>query len=382
MMLHSTDIHTGVYFHIPFCKKACHYCNFHFSTSIQSKAELTEAIVKEIEMTKGKDSRLISTVYFGGGTPSLLLKKELKLIMDKTKSSFQFIQNTEISFEVNPDDVTPSMLQFWTDQGINRLSIGVQSFRDEDLKWMNRAHQSSQAIDAIQMAKAAGYNNYSIDLIYGIPGLTDEAWLANIDQALAFDIPHLSAYALTVEPKTALKTMIEKEKSPDVDQDQQARQFLLLSDKMIASGYEHYEISNFAKPGMRSKHNTAYWQNVPYFGFGPGAHSFDGLDRYWNISNNSRYIEAIEIGNIAFEKETLTPIQLLNEYIMTSIRTMEGIQLSKINQKWGVDASLSIEQKSIPWITRGYLTKLADGYCLTREGKLFADGISADLFME
>jgi len=379
-MLQSTDKHTGVYFHIPYCKKACHYCNFHFSTSIQSKAELTEAIVKEIELVNGKDSRLISTIYFGGGTPSLLLRKELKMILDKMKSSFKIIENAEITFEVNPDDVTESMLQFWKEQGINRLSIGIQSFRDEDLKWMNRAHQSSQAIDAVNLAKNVGFDNYSIDLIYGIPGLSDEAWNSNIEQALAFNIPHLSAYALTVEPKTALKSMIEIGKSVDVDEDQQARQFLILSDKMIAAGYEHYEISNFAKPGMRSKHNTSYWNNIPYFGFGPGAHSFDGKSRYWNVSHNSRYIEAIAQEILAYEKEDLTPMQLLNEYIMTSLRTMEGTSLVTIQQKWGEENVIKIQSKLQNWVSQGYINFNGDRFYLTREGKLFADGIAGDLF--
>jgi len=379
-MLQSTDKHTGVYFHIPYCKKACHYCNFHFSTSIQSKAELTEAIVKEIELVNGKDSRLISTIYFGGGTPSLLLRKELKMILDKMKSSFKIIENAEITFEVNPDDVTESMLQFWKEQGINRLSIGIQSFRDEDLKWMNRAHQSSQAIEAVNLAKNVGFDNYSIDLIYGIPGLSDEAWNSNIEQALAFNIPHLSAYALTVEPKTALKSMIEIGKSVDIDEDQQARQFLILSDKMIAAGYEHYEISNFAKPGMRSKHNTSYWNNIPYFGFGPGAHSFDGKSRYWNVSQNSRYIEAIAQEILAYEKEDLTPMQLLNEYIMTSLRTMEGTSLVTIQQKWGEENVIKIQSKLQNWVSQGYINFNGDRFYLTREGKLFADGIAGDLF--
>ena len=380
MMLQTTDNHTGVYFHIPFCKKACHYCNFHFSTSIQSKAELTEAIVKEIELVNGKDSRLISTIYFGGGTPSLLLRKELKMILDKMKSSFKIIENAEITFEVNPDDVTESMLQFWKEQGINRLSIGIQSFRDEDLKWMNRAHQSSQAIDAVNLAKNVGFDNYSIDLIYGIPGLSDEAWNSNIEQVLAFNIPHLSAYALTVEPKTALKSMIEIGKSVDVDEDQQSRQFLILSDKMIAAGYEHYEISNFAKPGMRSKHNTSYWNNIPYFGFGPGAHSFDGKSRYWNVSHNSRYIEAIAQEILAYEKEDLTPMQLLNEYIMTSLRTMEGTSLVTIQQKWGEENVVKVQVKLQNWVSQGYINFNGDRFYLTREGKLFADGIAGDLF--
>jgi oxygen-independent coproporphyrinogen III oxidase len=271
---------------------------------------------------------------------------------------------------------------FWKQQGFNRLSIGIQSFRDEDLEWMNRSHTASQAIQGIELARKAGFTNFSIDLIYGIPGLTDEAWVKNIEQALALEVPHLSAYALTVESKTALSTMIDQGKKAAVDPEQQARQFMILMEMMENAGYEHYEISNFARPGFRSKHNSSYWQGIPYFGFGPGAHSYDGYTRYWNISNNARFMDSILSNNIIpFDKEDLTEMQQLNEYIMTSLRTIEGINIKFIEEKWGMDIAGQIKTASYKYGSRGMVIFEADRIVLTREGKLFADGIASDLFI-
>ena len=382
MMVNPLETYAGVYFHIPYCKKACHYCNFHFSTSLQSKNGMVEALLKEIDITRGKNRRIITSVYFGGGTPSVLLRKELRAIMDEVKKVFILMPDAEFSFEVNPDDMNEMTVPFWKQQGFNRLSIGIQSFRDEDLAWMNRSHDAAQAIAGVELARQAGFTNFSIDLIYGIPGLTDEAWIKNIEQALALDVPHLSAYALTVEPRTALGTMIEQGKKEAVEPEQQARQFLILMDMMDKAGYEHYEISNFAKPGFRSRHNSSYWQGIPYFGFGPGAHSYDGYTRYWNISNNAHFIDSILSNNIIpFEKEDLTEIQHLNEYIMTSLRTMEGIDLTFIAEKWGNDIANQIKIDSYKHGSRGLVRMDNDRIILTREGKLFADGIASDLFM-
>ena len=379
-MFNPSDTFAGVYFHIPFCKKACHYCNFHFSTSLQHKNELVEALLKEIDITRGKNTRLITSVYFGGGTPSLLLRKELRAIMEKTRASFMLQPDVEISFEVNPDDMNDATVPFWKEQGINRLSIGIQSFRDEDLAWMNRAHTASQAISAIALAKDSGFTNYSIDLIYGVPGLSDDAWKANLHQALLLGVPHISAYALTVEPRTALDAMISKGKKEPVEPEQQARQFLILMETMEQAGYEHYEISNFALPGMRSRHNSSYWQGIPYFGFGPSAHSYDGISRYWNISQNMEYIQSLESGIIPYEKEELTDGQKLNEYIMTSLRTMEGIRITHVQDSWGVENAELLLKNTEKYMSRGMLTKVNNSIILTREGKLFADGIAADLF--
>ena len=288
--------------------------------------------------------------------------------------------DVEISFEVNPDDMNDATVPFWKEQGINRLSIGIQSFRDEDLAWMNRAHTASQAISAIALAKDSGFTNYSIDLIYGVPGLSDDAWKANLHQALLLGVPHISAYALTVEPRTALDAMISKGKKEPVEPEQQARQFLILMETMEQAGYEHYEISNFALPGMRSRHNSSYWQGIPYFGFGPSAHSYDGISRYWNISQNMEYIQSLESGIIPYEKEELTDGQKLNEYIMTSLRTMEGIRITHVQDSWGVENAELLLKNTEKYMSRGMLAKVNNSIVLTREGKLFADGIAADLF--
>jgi oxygen-independent coproporphyrinogen III oxidase len=382
MMVNPFETYAGVYFHIPYCKKACHYCNFHFSTSLQSKNGMVDALLKEIDITRGKNRRIITSVYFGGGTPSVLLRKELRAIMEEVRKVFVFVPDAEFTFEVNPDDMNEMTVPFWKEQGFNRLSIGIQSFRDEDLVWMNRSHNASQALAGVELVRKAGFTNFSIDLIYGIPGLTDDAWIQNIEQALALEVPHLSAYALTVEPKTALNTMIEQGKKEAVDPELQARQFMILMDMMGKAGYEHYEISNFALPGFRSKHNSSYWQGIPYFGFGPGAHSYDGYTRYWNISNNARFIDSILSNNIIpFEKEDLTETQQVNEYIMTSLRTMEGISLTFLSEKWGTDIANQIKTASYKYGSRGMVTFEAEHVVLTREGKLFADGIASDLFI-
>jgi len=343
---------------------------------------MVEALLKEIEITPGKKMRQITSVYFGGGTPSVLLRKELRALMDEVKRVFQILPDAEMTMEVNPDDMNEMTVPFWKQQGFNRLSIGVQSFRDEDLQWMNRIHSGSQAQEGIKLAKEAGFTNYSIDLIYGVPGLTDEAWRDNIRKAIAFQVPHLSAYALTVEPRTALQALIEKGEKQPVDQEQQARQFMILMDMMEEAGYEHYEISNFAKPGFRSRHNSSYWQGLPYFGFGPGAHSYDGYTRYWNIGNNARYMDSILSNNIIpFDKEDLSKSQQANEYIMTSLRTMEGIDLDHIRQKWGEERADLLIAESSKHLSRGMMTREGNRLVLTREGKFFADGIAADLFM-
>jgi oxygen-independent coproporphyrinogen-3 oxidase len=380
MIINRPDNATGLYFHIPYCKRACHYCNFHFSTSLQSKSEMVDAMIREIDITRGKRISLVTTIYFGGGTPSSLLRKELRTLMEAVRKYFNIQPGAETTYEVNPDDMNEMSVPFWKQQGINRLSIGIQSFRDEDLQWMNRAHTAEQAVSGIELARAAGFSNFSIDLIYGVPGLDDEAWKANLAKAIELDIPHISAYALTVEPRTALNTMIEQGKKTPVDPEQQARQFLIAMDMLEQAGYEHYEISNFAKPGMRSQHNSSYWDGIPYFGFGPGAHSFDGHARYWNISNNARYINSMMQGIIPYDKEDLTRTQMLNEYIMTSLRTMEGLDLGRVRDKWGPEMAETLVRDSKKHRDQALLTLEQDVMKLTRQGKLFADGIAADLF--
>lgn len=366
----------GIYIHIPFCRQACHYCNFHFSTSLRYKNELIAALLKEMELQQEYLSgEIIETIYIGGGTPSLCSLQELESIFSKILSLFKVSQNAEITLEANPDDISKDKLSDWKEAGINRLSIGIQSFFDEDLQWMNRAHTAQQAIDNLLLA-IEHFDNITIDLIYGTPELTNEKWKQNVERALAFNIPHLSCYALTVEPKTPLDKLIRQHKSPDISPDKQSEQFLLLMQWMTAAGYEHYEISNFAKPGFRSRHNSSYWQGKKYIGFGPSAHSFDGNTRWWNVANNNQYIESLHNGVIPFEKEELTAIQKLNEYIMISLRTMEGLDLSKVSEA----ASYELRANSIKYIENG-LMKIENDYLkLTNEGKLLADGIASDLF--
>ena len=367
----------GIYIHIPFCRQACHYCNFHFATSLTRKKELVAALLKEMELQKNyfKDEA-IETIYIGGGTPSLLDVEEIRLQIDGISKHFTVTKNAEITLEANPDDINNEKLAGWKKAGINRLSIGVQSFFQEDLAWMNRAHNAQQAIDNLQMAMEQ-FDNISIDLIYGHPLLTDEKWKKNVGKAISLDIRHLSCYALTVEPKTPLYRMIREKKKENVSPDDQSEQFLLLMQWLGEAGFEHYEISNFCKPGFRSRHNSSYWNREKYIGIGPSAHSFDGSSRQWNVSNNHIYIESINTGRIPFEIEILTQAQQLNEYIMTSLRTMEGLDLEKINK----ENRIKLNEISTKYITGGLMIKHNNHLFLTREGKLLADGIAAALFV-
>lgn len=373
---------SGIYFHIPFCKQACHYCNFHFSTSLAYKDDMLAAMQKEINLTAAYhlNSKIIDTIYFGGGTPSLLTTEEIKILIQSTKEVYHVSENAEITLEANPDDINETKLREWKVAGINRLSIGIQSFKHEDLEWMNRAHNADQALQCIISAKSAGFTNYSVDLIYGIPCLNDDEWINNIETVIALQVPHISCYALTVEPSTALQKMIIQKKKEDVDPEKQVRHFLILMRLLEAAGYEHYEISNFALPGYRSKHNSSYWQGKPYIGIGPSAHSYFGNTRRWNISNNARYIKSLQDNLIPFEEESLSITQQLNEYIMTSLRTMEGLDLDAVKEKFGEEKSLILEDQSIRFQKNRRLKCIDKKLILTTEGKLFADGIAADLF--
>lgn len=323
---------------------------------------------------------MIETIYFGGGTPSILEIGDLKLVISKVRETFHVLATAEITLEANPDDIDKEKLAGWKEIGINRLSIGIQSFFDEDLQWMNRAHNAQQAIDNLQLA-IKQFDNITIDLIYGHPLLTNEKWKQNVEQVIALNIPHISCYALTVEPKTPLDKMIREKKKENVQQEKQAEQFLLLMRWLEEAGYEHYEISNFAKPGFRSKHNTSYWQGKKYLGLGPSAHSFNGISRQWNISNNNVYIESLSKNEIPFEKETLTDTQKLNEYIMTSLRTVEGLDLVKVSSRQSAVGSQQFLMKSRRFILQGKMIEENNFLKLTREGKLFADGIAAELFI-
>lgn len=341
------------------------------------------AIIKEITLTQqfsDLSGIKINTLYFGGGTPSILSPDDLKSIFETLHNRFVFADGIEITLEANPDDISDLKLQEWKSVGINRLSVGIQSFKDEELKWMNRVHSAEESITCIDKIGEAGFNNFSVDLIYGSPLLTDDDWKKNVETVIEKNIPHVSCYALTVEPKTALDKMIALHKQERVDTDKQARQFLLLMSWMAAAGYEHYEISNFAKPGLRSKHNSSYWLGESYYAFGPAAHAFDGKTRRWNIANNSLYIQSLQNNILPFEEETLTGTQQLNEYIMTSLRTMEGLDLNYVSSEFGTEQGHKLQDASRKYESISKLKIENDRIILTNEGKLFADGIAAGLF--
>ena len=372
----------GIYIHIPFCRQACSYCNFHFSTSLALKKDLLQAINNEILLAKVfvKEER-IKTIYFGGGTPSLLSAKELATILQTIKTKFTVNEDAEITLEANPDDINESILESWLNLGINRLSLGVQSFYEKELQWMNRAHNAAQSIQSINDIIEAGFTNFSVDLIYGSPLLSNETLIKNAEIIFNKNIPHISCYALTVEPKTALNNMIEQHKSAPVNARQQAEQFQILLHLTEQAGYEQYEISNFAKPGYRSRHNSSYWQGKPYYGFGPAAHSFDGKNiRRWNIANNAIYIKSLKNKIIPFEEEVLTATQQLNEYIMIALRTMEGINLETVHKKFGAAHAEKILLQSKKYIDKKLMRQEKGFLILNREGKFLADGIAADLF--
>ncbi len=372
----------GIYIHIPFCKQACTYCNFHFSVSLKNKAILIEALVKEIELSTGLiDGKNIETIYIGGGTPSLLNEEDLEYIFNALRKRFHINAYAEITLEANPDDINLDILSIWKKIGINRLSVGLQSFNEDELKWMNRAHNAAQSLQCLEDIQTAGFTNFSVDLIYGSPLQTNEDLKTNFNIIAEKNIPHISCYALTVEPGTLLNKKINEQKSPSVDNDKQAEQFYLLLKMMAAKGYEQYEISNFSKLGFRSKHNSSYWQGKSYFGFGPAAHSFNGYDkRRWNVSNNSLYIQSLKKNIIPFEEEILTDTQRLNEYVMTALRTVEGINFDTVRKGYGEENVLRILKEVEKYLGTGKVVITKEGLYLSEEGKFFADGIAGDLF--
>ena len=370
----------GIYIHIPFCKKACHYCNFHFSTSNDGIESMIMAIEKEILLREEIHNQEISTIYFGGGTPSIIPINLLTRLLKSIHSKYNVSSNAEITLEANPDDITQERSIEWKSIGINRFSIGIQSFVESDLQWMNRAHNSIQSKKSIEIIQSAGFKNFSIDLIYGTPGQTIEQWNDNLDIAFGFNTPHLSCYALTVEEGTALHKMIANNKKQHVDSDLQSIFFETLMKRARQAGYSHYEISNFAKPTMESKHNTAYWEGIPYWGFGPSAHSFDGNKRRWNISHNIDYIKSVENNIVPFEEEILDEADHLNEYIMTSLRRKNGIEKSVIIKRWGSKFLNQIDNEISPFVNSGKVENSQTHYLLKDEGKFFADGIAAALF--
>ncbi|RAJ18161.1 radical SAM family heme chaperone HemW [Olleya aquimaris] len=371
---------SGIYIHIPFCKQACHYCDFHFSTSLKKKDQLIFALVKELELRKDEfNNTTVETIYFGGGTPSLLTVDELQLLIDKVYKNYQVIENPEITLEANPDDLSKNLIIELSNSPVNRLSIGIQSFHEKDLKLMNRAHNVQEAKQCLEIATQY-FDNISVDLIYGIPNSTNTEWLDNIKTALSFGVPHISSYALTVEPKTALASFIDKGIIDNVDDDLAHEQFHILIDELEQAGFDHYELSNFGKTGYYSKNNSAYWLGKPYLGIGPSAHSFNGEQRGWNVKNNTIYIKKIESGELPIDIETLSKTDKYNEYVMTGLRTIWGVSLEKIEIQFGKTFLEYLLQQSKQYINKQLLYIEDNNLKTTKKGKFLSDGIASDLF--
>ena len=370
----------GIYVHIPFCKKRCSYCDFHFSTTFSSYREkLIAAICSELAIRKSElQDALVETVYFGGGTPSLLTKEELAAIMSTIREHFELADSPEITFEVNPDDATTENLADWKALGINRLSIGLQSFQETDLTWMNRSHSTEQGQMAVRLAQATGFDNISIDLIYGLPELSNEQWVSHLNQALSLNVQHISSYCLTIEPKTALNDFVAKGKLTRPTEDQQSEQFELLVSTLALAGFEQYEISNFAKDQKYAKHNSAYWNFSPYLGVGPSAHSFNGQQRRWNVANNTKYYQDVGKKQDWFEVENLSESEKWNEYFLTGLRTKWGILKKNIQEMGGMSSSELTLMDS--YVKSEWMIEADVSFVLTEKGKLQADGIASSFF--
>jgi oxygen-independent coproporphyrinogen-3 oxidase len=372
---------SGIYIHIPFCKQACHYCDFHFSTSLKKKGELINALSKELELRKDEFKNItVETIYFGGGTPSLLTNTELQFLIDAVYKNFTVSKDPEITLEANPDDLSKAVIIELSNSPINRLSIGIQSFFETDLKLMNRAHNSEEAKACLEEA-VKYFKNISLDLIYGIPGASNAQWIENIEIALSYNVPHISSYALTVEPKTALASFIKKGIIDNVDDEQAHEQFHILKDKLEAADFVHYELSNFGKDGFFSRNNSAYWQGKSYLGIGPSAHSFNGKQRGWNVSNNSKYIKAIQQNELPIEMETLTLIDQYNEYIMTGLRTIWGVSFAKVEKDFGTVFKDDLIEQSKVFINQHLLYIEKQHLRVTKKGQFLCDGIASELFI-
>jgi oxygen-independent coproporphyrinogen-3 oxidase len=372
----------GLYIHVPFCRQACYYCDFHFSTNTTYRPEMIASLVTEMRLQQAYLSgEPLETIYFGGGTPSLLDENELTAIVAAVRECFTVESDAEITVEANPDDLTTDKLKTLSRIGVNRLSIGIQSFHDAALTFFNRAHNAADSSRCLSDAREAGFTNISIDLIYGIPGQGDRIWRENIAKACSFSPEHISAYALTIEEKTVFGRRYARGQFTPTTEEQVATQFELLMEEMRGRGYEHYEISNFSRPGWRSRHNTSYWEQKPYLGIGPSAHSYDGRSRQHNVANNSLYINSIGAGKVPFEREVLSRETLVNEYIMTRLRTSDGLDLSRLKAVHGFDL-LEHHRPYIAQLTSlGNIKIEGDTLRLTNPGKLLADKISSDLFV-
>lgn len=370
----------GIYIHIPFCRQACHYCDFHFSTSMKKKQGMVTALAKEIGIRKNEfTGQTVETIYFGGGTPSVLTNKEIEFLINTVLKNYTVSNNPEITLEANPDDLSISRITELANSRINRLSIGIQSFFEDDLKMMNRAHNAQQANECLTEA-VKYFDNISIDLIYGVPGMTNERWLQNVDKALSFGVPHISSYALTVEPKTALQNFVQKGIIAQPSDEVAHEHFMLLTEKLQENGFVHYELSNFGKEGYFSRNNTAYWLGKKYLGIGPSAHSYDGISRSWNIANNALYLKAIENNELPAEKEKLTIADRYNEYVMTGLRTIWGVSVTRVEQEFGLLYKKHLLNEAANFISNDLLSLEDNVLKTTSKGKFLADGLASDLF--
>ena len=371
---------SGIYLHIPFCKKACHYCNFHFSTSMRHADDMVNAIRQEIRLRK-QDAKLpVETIYFGGGTPSVLITQQLRMLLGEVYNQFEVIDNPEITLEANPDDLSSAYILAVQNLGVNRLSIGVQSFLDDELTLMNRAHNASQALSSVERAKKV-FDNVSIDLLFGNPNTTLDDWKRNLDRALQLEVPHISSYALTLEPKTVLERFVDKGLVSTLDENVVEAQFHYLVDTLTQAGYDHYELSSFGKAGYHSQNNMGYWQGKTYLGIGPSAHGFDGNQRYWNVSNNASYMQQITKGELPQTIEKLSVVDRFNESIMVGLRASWGVSLQAMENDLGLRYRQHLEDQAKRFVDEGLLHIDNNALKTTPKGAFLADGISADLFL-
>uniref|UniRef100_UPI0039A6FB71 radical SAM family heme chaperone HemW n=1 Tax=Ornithobacterium rhinotracheale TaxID=28251 RepID=UPI0039A6FB71 len=372
---------SALYIHIPFCKQKCNYCNFHFSTLLKQKEQMLQAIAHEMFLRQAEIQSPLESVYFGGGTPSILNLDEIYFLFNKIKSLFEIKPDAEITLEANPDDLTLEKIQTLVQTPMNRLSIGIQSFFDADLQFMNRAHNAHQAESCIKNAQKYGFDNLSIDLIYGAPTTTDAMWQENVNKAISLGVPHISAYALTVEPNTALNHKIQKGTLPNVDEQKQQRQYQFMIETLSQNGYEQYEISNFAKDQMYAKHNSSYWLGKKYVGIGPSAHSFDGKSRAWNVANNSKYLAQISENKLPHEVEILSSKDRINELTMIGLRTVFGIDLNVLKTEFSTDLWEEWQRQAEVFIQEKKLIQRENKIFLAPEYRFFADGIASELFI-
>ncbi len=372
----------GIYIHVPFCKQKCNYCNFHFSTKQDNVEELVSGMIIELDQRKSYlKTKKIDSIYFGGGTPSIIDVKHIINIIEKIYSLFDVKKTAEITMEFNPDDIKKEKLNKLRQAGINRLSIGIQSFNNEDLIFMNRSHNAKEAISSIKLAKECGFNNMSIDLIYGVQNQTDKTWKKNLNQMFELEIDHFSAYALTVEPDTKLNYLIKKKRVQPTSELKAENHFKILQEESLKMGYEQYEISNFCRKNKFAQHNTSYWKDKAYLGIGPSAHSYNGESRRWNISNNLKYITLINNSEKYFDEEKLSPTQKYNEYTLTSLRTIWGVSLDYLENNFDQHIVSHFKKNARKWIDNKNIILEKNNVRLTNKGMLFADAISSDLFI-